>query len=781
MGSKGHNPIFTRTIAVARAALVIALAYPASLQAKVIEDCQALLLADGLEQKNGGLITLAADSPAIVQGSLGKTRGVGTTGGIQPDYWVSPTDDPDLKEFLETVESRAMQLPAGATTSDTLKLVHTLLRERLPEKSPVAPQYLELLAHHRSQKLLVPLGKYLCIGAGVCREFALLTHLALKRLGLAARYAYMQHIFQGRVEDHAINLLEIDGRTTVIDFYYDAYHLKPLQELLDSRTLLRINPYPKVWQGPRQVPKSAELIERFKDSPLEVEKQIRGRWWDAKEAARLAGNLQYDDLSFGIPELKPTVDRALEELRTRALLTPALEEQARALADAGYPYRGVLNFILRWIEILEPFASKEYLASGRGPWVSSYFKRGFAQEFEDIALNAPEGLVFPWATPENGTTVDMDFFIRSRATRLYLLGLRTSVTRTDGDPLGPSDFFFHDLEHAFRQKLQTYAIIRGFERPERAALQALWDRRVQNLLIERDRLASEDPELGLAWTYLLFELMHERGFAPDYQSLRDQTLSPRWTIVIERKLKNSFWFPEVRLSPSFEKLEHARKQLNAFVHQQAIAETDWLRVQLLKGARPFSAQATVRIQKPARWAMGRVAALELEDLSQVTVALEVPGTRKLKRFVEPDVGLEQVVFEMPRRFTPEMGRIYGYALALKRDTKVRAVRVHAQTGLPEIYVPEQGWSTLLAVPAGASEPITPLSAHILYRLEQLFHLLQSRGTTDALVLSTPEVFRGTLDAAQGSAKNYTLEMQLPDGQRMRFQPQDAQVVVPDGL
>lgn len=711
---------------------------------------------------------------AIVEGSLHYC-------GLQPDYFITPHDS-DLEEFLNRIRTEHSQV-AHLELPERIKVIQNLVQSTLKHHPKAFENELKRRYDQESiQTQHVLLGTYVRNQFGTCREHALLSHLALREVGIDAEFVYVQHVYQGRVEDHAFNVVKMNGIDTVIDSYYKDYNFKTLQELWESKELLRVNAYPLVWQSSTSsdtLQNETSFTRTLLQSPLVTYSNLKNRQRIAKEKGK-------NPLHISFPEMEPVIQQALQELETHVQdpdtsalgILPQIYElirQAQSLISNGCPYQDVVTFSRDFVETLEPLAAKKWLANPNH-WVSTYFTRTYRDNFEDIALNPGEGFAFPWFDP-----VDMDFFIQTRASLIYIMGMRSFVAHTDGDPLGPSDFFYHDIEHALRQKIQTDLIFSGLTLEERQTVQSLWQQRLQHLLTERNRLARQDQELGLAFTYFLFELMHERGFAPDFQSLRDQTLGNRWSKVIERKLLNRFWFNQSRTTPDFATLEKARQRLHEYSMQQAGAELDQIRLQLLRGGKsPEPIAATIHLQKQAKAYTGSVASIEFEDIDHLTVALQVEGRKRPRYFPETQINLEQIRFDQ-RRINAELSHLYAKAVALKKAGQIIAVKVNPDTAYPEIYGLDYEWRLFdhtTAADFDFSEiHMQPMTGHTLYRLEQLLSLFHSGEETDALILKAGKTLRGSLTQARGGAGNFLFTFSTDDGDVIRFRPEETMVLV----
>lgn len=206
----------------------------------------------------GGMIDIAPGS--YVEGSL-------RAGGTQPDYFVdlySPEFGPLLRFARQMRDSRIAYW-------DRISRLLTHIREDvLRGKDYDDPRYVELVRHHRELDQDVPLSRYIGVSAGVCREYALITHLALKAAGIPNQHVYatIHHSKNGRIflEDHGFTVIRHEGEEWVVDAYFDSFNGFRLSDLQSPdgiephspyapiarqvpgfRRIVKINDYPTVW------------------------------------------------------------------------------------------------------------------------------------------------------------------------------------------------------------------------------------------------------------------------------------------------------------------------------------------------------------------------------------------------------------------------------------------------------------------------------------------------------------------------------------------------------
>ena len=83
----------------------------------------------------------------------------------------------------------------------------------LPNRDYFQPEYRDMLTKHRSSGREVPIGNFAEVRSGVCRENAMIMHMALKRAGIPSRYVYLSTATDGWVEDHALVVVKYQGKT----------------------------------------------------------------------------------------------------------------------------------------------------------------------------------------------------------------------------------------------------------------------------------------------------------------------------------------------------------------------------------------------------------------------------------------------------------------------------------------------------------------------------------------------------------------------------------------
>jgi hypothetical protein len=197
-------------------------------------------------------------------------RGSAHKGGIQPDY-VIRADDKDLQPLMRYAERLGNNDKLDLWTK--VEKIRSKVRRSLPYREYDARPYLRLLANYRRKKEPVPLGKYCKLGVGVCREYAMLTVMALNKAGIKAQFGYAQVKVgpskgEAIVEDHGFAVIKSGRDKWVVDAYSPYFNGHKLRDLmrkggptgraklspnvpekdrsLGYRQILRINKHPSI-------------------------------------------------------------------------------------------------------------------------------------------------------------------------------------------------------------------------------------------------------------------------------------------------------------------------------------------------------------------------------------------------------------------------------------------------------------------------------------------------------------------------------------------------------
>lgn len=186
------------------------------------------------------------DAAGHAIGHMTIVEGSKAAGGTQTDFLVD-YDDPDLRDrIVRPARELGRQ---GLDFWETVRRAQRLVNTALPINGYTDEAY---QSHNRAvyDRPFVSLGGYVRLGRGVCRENALLTVIALREAGIAARFAYFDTVSpQGTSDgDHAVALVEYDGTTFVVDSfrpfgrYYNGHRLEDMLRPPADRLYTRASP-----------------------------------------------------------------------------------------------------------------------------------------------------------------------------------------------------------------------------------------------------------------------------------------------------------------------------------------------------------------------------------------------------------------------------------------------------------------------------------------------------------------------------------------------------------
>jgi hypothetical protein len=245
--------------------------------------------------------------------------------------------------------------------------------------------------------------------------------------------------------------------------------------------------------------------------------------------------------------------------RTISALRPHGLTEPRLLPAASYAYK--MQRCLAAVSVLDGTA-RDALASSRSP----SFREKVEGEFESLLLLYPDIILVLVSRP-----LSMRDLIRLRAYPVHAIGLVDKAVWADGSFLSPSEFFFHDLDHA-RYKIREDLRLEGIELPDpyqdgttldpltghHRAITPLLRPRIGDVLwargSERSCLADHlvdtlrhfpDPRSSLAAELLLFEVLHEKGMPLDERTVRRELIGDTHLSKVRTKIESGFYRPLV--------------------------------------------------------------------------------------------------------------------------------------------------------------------------------------------------------------------------------------------
>ena len=211
----------------------------------------------------------------IVEGGLSDIRDGATvegstrTGGAQPDYTIDLHAEPLRSLMARAEEIGKSNLAFWNKVESVVQLVSPGFFNYFDYNNPF---YRRLMKRFRDEGRDVPLSQYGVCSAGVCREYALVLHFALKAAGISNLHGYAEIYRASRyhnfeiTEDHAFTVVQHEGEDWVVDSYYWGFNGYRLKDLLSpegitehsphapfavekpgTRRILKINSFPRIF------------------------------------------------------------------------------------------------------------------------------------------------------------------------------------------------------------------------------------------------------------------------------------------------------------------------------------------------------------------------------------------------------------------------------------------------------------------------------------------------------------------------------------------------------
>jgi hypothetical protein len=261
----------------------------------------------------------------------------------------------------------------------------------------------------------------------------------------------------------------------------------------------------------------------------------------AREAARRG------EATFAVPEGAPAAAFIEAEV-------PSLRDEAEAWEPAGARYHDLVRLATRAVTALD--ARCGAFRPDYGPKASG--------ELEPLLTLWPYVLALPTASRLSARDL-----VELRGFPVHPLGLVAEKTWADGEAVAPSEFFFHDLDHA-RFKVREDLLAQGLEIPDayvegstldpatgrhRVILPfargrlgfAPWDRALRHRAVAR-RLFEQidgiaDEAVAQAADLLLFEIVHEKSFPLEPVVLARELSTGAHLDKLRRKQTSGFFRP----------------------------------------------------------------------------------------------------------------------------------------------------------------------------------------------------------------------------------------------
>ncbi len=322
---------------------------------------------------------------------------------------------------------------------------------------------------------------------------------------------------------------------------------------------------------------SEPLIRPKESFPAAFRKDPAGTY--TRIIQRAHQELRSGKATFSLPEILPTMEFIATDLTSMEASSPNMRLRiSQALAKSqdvisnGVPYRNALEVTADFIEIIDSITRSMH------PELVSNFVPKVREEFAHLLRLAPAVIVFPSFSP-----LSAGFFLRTRGTPLFALGLVKSPFYADGNLLSPAEYFYHDVDH-IRFMIREDLIFLGVNVPDAyrmmdpdtpsSTFNALTGKHniildyvhngdFKNLLygpVEKrtglaakllngiDAIKDQNPTLAKSAELLLFEIMHEKGYPWELTVLSKQLRDQVHIQKLKYKVDSNFFGPSWPIS-----------------------------------------------------------------------------------------------------------------------------------------------------------------------------------------------------------------------------------------
>lgn len=474
--------------------------------------------------------------------------------------------------------------------------------------------------------------------------------------------------------------------------------------------------------------------------------------------------LEQRDTDFTFSQQQPILLRVLadvnQRLETDSLLElpqfidfharmVALQKRAIEIFHKGIPSEIFNPFVIDYVETMSALVKTG--ASDQG----GTYHRDFAERLSNHVFQTGRGThTFFTFKPVN----DQYFWhIRPAATYLHWLVqappfITSAATYIGGPIVQPSkqhmridgiDMNFgdleevtkHDIGHSFYMQRQDKWLFNmlGFSRESSVES---WNR-AKNIYLRRiKQLSKTDRELSIAVSFLLSELIHERGYQYYLPILRQQLSSGKWTAMLQFKKNNNYWGSKGITDVQFNRLDEARKWLLSLTNDSLEKEN----LSEATNLRKLAASVNVRKWLPVEDYLGTPREIEIEDVQNMRIKFDVNGRRPkftslyqialvLKPTATSPILTKEKIAELELWIWRKHNSRTNISLKLSGDGKLQVVTEGN-------YNPEPAPDNL--------PPQYRLSKVEIYKLERLLNLMRNNGATQFTVTHQPEIFTGTV-------------------------------------
>lgn len=490
-----------------------------------------------------------------------------------------------------------------------------------------------------------------------------------------------------------------------------------------------------------EIPEETFFLE-LRDDPVNAYKKFESNPYEAPESQPLLLKI-ITDLN---ERLQPGSVLELEQFKSFQEQLIHLRKEGIELLERHLPLSDLNAFIIKYVE------SMDKLFRYADPSLKGTYHRDLAKGYMKSLLNTRDGTRMFFTTH----AVDDLYFLHIRPAAIYLNWVidlppfAVNEGNYTGGPLVPStkiqrfldglmvdteEITKHDLGHTFFMKRQDKWLFEtsGFSRLE---LVKEWTQNKNHILSQWKLLSQTDPELAKAVRFIIFEVIHDKGYQFYLPILRQQFHSPKWEEIVRFKQKHGYYGKEGIADAVDLRLKEGRIWLVNLVEQM-------LRKDNLQKIEDLNARTSPIVIK--KWS-------KLENHTGIPINIEVNGVRDFNIIFDvKNVGMKSTsLYLISLVLAPTAKEIVLTPKKVDMLEKWIWQKKHSD-GVDSLVLGSDGEVTVKLKPhTELKQPPEILSAEErlteveLYKLERLLCLIVNKDPAPFTITLPPEQFKGTI-------------------------------------
>lgn len=490
-----------------------------------------------------------------------------------------------------------------------------------------------------------------------------------------------------------------------------------------------------------KVPSETFFLE-LRNDPINAYRKFELNPFEAPESGPLLLKI-IADLN---QRLQPGSVLELEQFKTFKEQLFQLRKEGIELWERSIPLSDLNVLILKYVE------SMDKLFRSCDPTLKGTYHRDLAQGYMKSLLNTRDGTRMFFTTH----AVDDLYFLDIRPAAIYLNWVidlppfSVNAKNYTGGPIVPAkeiqkflDGLFvdteeitkHDLGHTFSMKRQDKWL---FETSSFSRLELVkeWTRNKNRIMSQWKSLSQTDPALAKAVQFIIFLVIHDKGYQFHLPILRQQFHSAKWVEMARFNQKHGYYGKNGITDEVDSRLEQGRIWLVNLVEQM-------LKEDNLQKITSLNAETQSVVIK--RWQ-------KIETYNGIPINIEANGVQDLKiTFNVPGVGMKSTSLYLislvltPTAdkpiLTPEkIDRLEKWIWQKKHSNLIDSLTVNPDG---EVTARLKGDAKFQQAPEilAAEEKLSKVE---LYKLERLLYLTANKMTVPFTITLLPKSFKGTI-------------------------------------